>query len=253
MASGHDGDAASGSGGGAPAGADRAAWVLSQLQRRGRGESERWSIDRGASVMGLLGSLRHRVGSRTALAVGAGAVVLAAGVVALLPGRSGGEPMPPVTVPSAASSSTTVGPGVVVQAAGAVRAPGVYRLPVGSRVVDLLDRAGGPAPDLDLERTNLAALLIDGTRVWLPRLGESVPMVVGSTGGTSGSAPALVDLNHASIEQLDTLPGIGRTLATAIVSDRERRGRFRSIEDLNRVKGLTRSKIDAVRELVVIG
>ena len=165
-----------------------------------------------------------------------------------------GTVAPTVTVPPATTPTTTEGPGIVVQASGAVRSPGVYRLPMGSRVVDLLERSGGPAPDLDLDRVNLAALLSDGQRVWMPRTGEAAaPIVSGAGGGGTSSTPARIDVNHASVEQLDALPGIGPTLAAAVVADRERHGPFRSVDDLLRVKGLSRSKVDALRDLVVLG
>jgi len=157
---------------------------------------------------------------------------------------------PPVTIPAATTSTTAVG--LVVHAGGAVRSPGVYRLPPGSRVIDLLERAGGPALDLDLDRVNLAATLVDGQRQWFPRVGETMPPTAGGS-PSAPSSPTRIDLNHATVEQLDTLPGIGPTLATAIVTDRERRGPFGSVEDLSRVKGLSRSRIDAIRDLVGVG
>lgn len=159
------------------------------------------------------------------------------------------------TIPVAAAVSTTapIAPAVVVHAAGAVRSPGVYRMPVGSRVVDLLERAGGPTADFDLERANLASPLLDGARVWLPRVGEAPPAVAATAGGDAGGAAAPIDLNHATAEQLDALPGIGKTIAAAIVADRTKRGAFRSLDDLLRVKGMNRSKLDALRDLAVVG
>lgn len=157
-----------------------------------------------------------------------------------------------------ASTTTTTGPSVVVDVGGAVRTPGVYRLALGSRVVDALERAGGPAEDIDLSRLNLAALLVDGERVWLPRRGESLDgIVVGSStksdGGPGGSqATAPLDLNSATVEQLDDLPGIGPATAKAIVDKRKEAGRFRSVDDLLTVKGIGPSKLDAIRSSVVV-
>ena len=200
-----------------------------------------------------------RVGSggrvNPALAIGLAGVVLVAVVVAVvLVRREPTDTAPPVTVPPAAPVSTTVPltPTVVVQAVGAVRIPGVYRLPVGARVVDLLERAGGPTAEFDGDRVNLAALVTDGERVWVPRIGETPPLVAGGGAASSSGAPS-VDVNHATVEQLDSLPGIGRTLASAIIADRQRRGPFRTVDDLLRVKGMNRSKVDALRELVVLG
>lgn len=189
---------------------------------------------------------------RLVVAGGVGLCVVAVLVAALLVRSEvdGAAAEPPVTIPAATTSTTAAG--LVVHAGGAVRSPGVYRLPPGSRVVDLLERAGGPALDLDLDRVNLAATLVDGQRQWFPRVGEAMPPTAGGSTSAS-SAPSRIDLNHATVDQLDTLPGIGPTLASAIVADRERRGPFGSVEDLSRVKGLTRSRIDVIRDLVGVG
>lgn len=243
--------------------ADRAATALDEFRRGDHaagdgGWSSRELLGPAHRVLGRIGGRARRAPTRVVVAGAALSVVVAVIAAALLVRsstgtRSGPSSMAPaVTVPAAAPTPTVATSGLVVQASGAVRSPGVHRLPAGARVVDLLERAGGPALDLDLDRVNLAAPLVDGQRVWFPRIGQSTePLVTGATG--SSSAPPLVDVNHASAEQLDSLPGIGPTLAAAIVSDRERHGAFRSVDDLLRVKGLSRSKVDAVRELVVVG
>gem|GEM_PF-698552 len=199
--------------------------------------------------------VRSLVRERPSLVLVAGAVLVAVAVVAAAlivraPTASSSHP-PVVTIPAATTSTTR--PGLVVQASGAVRSPGVHRLPTGSRVVDLLERAGGPTLDLDLDRVNLAAALVDGQRVWFPRLGEPAPSATATTGAAGAGGPTVIDINQATVDQLDTLPGIGPVLAAAIVSDRERRGRFADVEALGRVKGLTRSRIDAIRDLVTAG
>lgn len=242
---------------------ERSANVLDDLRRGGDGG--RATMHRASYTTTLRSAIEtvaakcHVLPLRAIIAVGV-AVLVVTGIGAVVAVRSeigtsvAVEPV--VTVP-AAGPTTTTGPGaggagVVVHASGAVRSPGVYRLPVGSRIVDLLERAGGPAVDLDLDRVNLAAPLADGQRVWLPRVGEVAPALAGDGGG-GGAGPNLVDVNHASADQLDALPGIGPTLAAAIIADRTRQGPFRSVDDLLRVKGLSRSKVDALRELVVIG
>lgn len=172
-------------------------------------------------------------------------------------GGSGARTEAPVTsIPIATTQTTQRVAVVVVHASGGVRSPGVYRLPVGSRVVDLLDRAGGPSDDIDLERVNLAAALVDGQRIWLPRRGEPAPSVAeGSAqpGGSSSVASGPVDINHASVDQLESLPGVGPATAAAIVSQREKNGPFRSVDDLTQVRGIGVSKIEAIRDLVVCG
>src|SRR5262249_26085089 len=141
-----------------------------------------------------------------------------------------------------ASSSTTAPAEVVVDAAGAVVRPGVYRLPVGSRVADLVAAAGGFAPDADGDRVNLAAPLDDGEEVYVPRVGEAVPPPApGGSTSSGGSDPESVagpspdhplDLNTATVDDLDLLPGIGPTTAQAIVDYRTEHGSFRTVDDL---------------------
>jgi competence protein ComEA len=138
---------------------------------------------------------------------------------------------------------------VIVQAAGAVVRPGLYKLTTGARVDDLIRAAGGLAPEADPDRLNLAALLADGQKIYVPRVGEEVPVDSAGGGGTP-SAPQLVDLNTASIADLDTLPGIGPATAQAIIDYRAQHGRFRSVDELLNVKGIGQAKLDEVRPLV---
>jgi competence protein ComEA len=161
-------------------------------------------------------------------------------------GATGGTVPPPVT-------ASTEPPEIVVHAAGAVAAPGIHRLPAGSRVADLLAAAGGPASDADLDRVNLAAALTDGAQVRFPRVGEPLPPPVDDTaapGGDAASAP--VDLNTASASELEVLPGVGPTIAAAIVEHRERNGPFRSVDDLLDVPGIGPAKLDQLRGAVVV-
>lgn len=223
------------------------------------------------AVERLVGSARPR-----ALALGLAGVIGVALVAGLgwLALRPVGAPAvgddalfaaPATTVALAAGPSaaaTTTVPGIVVHAAGAVRQPGVYLVPAGSRVADLLDRAGGPTAETDLDRLNLAAPLADGQRLYVPRRGEQAPAVVGPDGGSggsggggaAGSVPAgPIDLNTATAEQLDTLPGIGPATAAAIVEHRARTGPFASVDALLDVRGIGPAKLDAIRELVSVG
>jgi len=160
---------------------------------------------------------------------------------------------PQSTVTSAATTTST-GPGVVVDVGGAVRQPGVYRLAIGSRVVDALESAGGPADDIDLDHINLAATVADGQRVWISRRGELPPIgastSAGSSGGSANAGP--LDLNSATLEQLDALTGVGPATAKAIIDRRTQLGRFRSVDDLLTVKGIGSSKLDSIRSSVVV-
>lgn len=140
---------------------------------------------------------------------------------------------------------------VTVHAAGAVNAPGVYRLPSGSRVSDLLSAAGGATPEADLDQLNLAAPLADGERIFVARRGEAVPTATAA--GTSGSAPATkIDLNTATADELDKLPGIGPATAEAIIRHRETHGRFRSVTELLEVRGIGEAKLAQLRPLVKV-
>jgi competence protein ComEA len=148
-----------------------------------------------------------------------------------------------------ATTLTTVPSVLVVHAAGAVQRPGVYRVQPGARVTDVLDAAGGPSPDADLNRLNLAAPVADGTQVYVPRVGEAIPA---SSVSSAATATGPLDLNTATLEQLDELPGVGPATAKAILAERERRGRFRSVEDLLDVRGIGPAKLDGLRDLVTV-
>jgi len=155
--------------------------------------------------------------------------------------------MAPVGASSAASTPTTAG-AVVVHAAGAVARPGVYELRAGARVQDLLAAAGGAAPGAQLDRLNLAARLVDGSQVYVPREGEAAPPVASGPGAPAGP----LDLNTATVEQLEELPGVGPATAQAIISAREELGGFRSVEDLLDVRGIGPAKFASLRDLVTV-
>lgn len=194
-------------------------------------------------------------GERRPAAVAALAVAAALALGAVLfTWRPGHAHRPPIEVSlprastSTGSSTSEVGTEpLVVDAAGAVANPGVYRLPAGSRVTDLLDAAGGATDDADVDQVNLAAPLVDGQRVYVPRQGEAVVPELGA-GGAGPAEP--VDLNTATVEQLDALPGVGPATAQAIVTYRASHGRIRSIDELLDVRGIGPAKLDAIRSLV---
>ena len=167
-------------------------------------------------------------------------------------------------VPSSAGGTpVTTSGSVIVSVAGAVARPGVVTLPVGARVVDAITAAGGARTDADPNALDLAAKLTDGVRVYVPKMGEHVsPLPVGdsSSGGDSGnasngsgSAPAgPVDLNSASESDLEALPGIGPSLAQAIIATRTRLGGFRSVDDLREVRGIGDRRFADLRPLVTV-
>ncbi len=166
--------------------------------------------------------------------------------------KAGGADVGAEATPGASSTTiASVGVEVVVHAAGAVVVPGVYHLPSGARVADLVEAAGGPSSVADVDRVNLAAPLTDGMRVYLPAVGEAVPSVTGDATGASPTQDAgPLDLNTATLEQLDTLPGVGPATAAAIVEERDRRGGFRSVDDLLDVRGIGEAKMAQLRSRV---
>lgn len=200
----------------------------------------------------------------------AAAVVALVAVVAAVSwivsgGRGGNGPPPEATLPRAraaeASAAEDVAPAdtadepVVVHVSGAVQRPGVVRLAAGARVADALDAVGGPTADADLDRLNLAARLADGQRVHVLRRGEvlveelQAPLGTGPPDGEQARAPP-VDLNTATVEQLDALPGVGPATAQAIVDFRTQHGRFRSVAQLLEVRGIGEAKLAALRPKV---
>jgi competence protein ComEA len=210
------------------------------------------------SLLDRLSRLRSLVDpARAAVAVGVVALVVVAGWWLVRPSPEPVETHLPAasTVPPAAPPSLAPVE-VVVQVAGAVAQPGVYRLADGARVVDLVEVAGGALADADLEALALAGRLTDGQRVQVPRQGEVLPpSVLGAAPAAdspgAGSVPtAPVDLNVATMAELDTLPGIGPATAQAILTYRERNGPFRTIDDLGEVRGIGPARLDALRDLV---
>jgi competence protein ComEA len=163
---------------------------------------------------------------------------------------------------SSPTSTTVAEPTTVtVHVAGAVAQPGVYALVAGSRVIDAVAAAGGPLGDADLDALNLATLVGDGQRVYVPRPGQEVPMVIGpsgagggpaASGGDSTPTPLIIDLNSATADQLDELPGVGPATAAAIVAHREQNGPFASVDALGEVRGIGPAKLEAVRPLVTV-
>jgi competence protein ComEA len=159
-------------------------------------------------------------------------------------------PLATRSVASAAAPATSRGAEVVVHVAGAVVSPGVYRLSDGARTIDAITAAGGGRGDADLARVNLAARLSDGLRVYVPAVGETVTPVVGGSSDPVEQGP--INLNVATVDQLDGLPGIGPATAAAIIAYRRDHGPFSSIEQLLEVHGIGPSKLEQIRALVVV-
>ncbi|MER5804957.1 ComEA family DNA-binding protein [Streptomyces mirabilis] len=161
------------------------------------------------------------------------------------PGGAAGAP------PSPAGSTGTA---IVVDVSGKVRSPGLRRLPAGSRVEDALRAAGGVRPGANTEGLNRARLLVDGEQVLVgvtgPVMGggSSATGIGGSVSGAAPSAP--VSLNTATVDQLDTLPGVGPVLAQHIIDYRTRHGGFRSVDELREVNGIGDRRFSDLQKLV---
>ena len=158
--------------------------------------------------------------------------------------------------PAATESSQGSSGRIVVHVEGAVVFPGVHDLAEGSRVHDAIDAANGLTVDADRSRLNLAAPLADGQRVWVPVIGEPEPSVVGPTnpdgGNSSGLSGARVNLNTADLAALETLPGIGPSIAAAIIRHRQEHGAFSRVEGLLEVPGIGEAKLEQLVPLVSV-
>jgi competence protein ComEA len=163
---------------------------------------------------------------------------------------------------------TSGSPPLVVHVAGAVRAPGVYAMQPDARAADVVFAAGGLTDDADQDRVNLATPMVDGARLFIPRRGADVPVldvgptpvapvvpatpISGSDGGSSPVTPTLINLNTATIEQLDSLPGIGPATASAITEHRTKIGRFTALSQLLDVPGIGDAKLAVISKRLTI-
>ena len=170
-------------------------------------------------------------------------------VVIVIGSRSHGSPpasahdQPDASIPATPPAAIQV---VVVDVTGAVRRPGVYRFPSGARVLDAVRkaRAGGSA---DLSGLNLAERLADGEQVVVPRKGEAATAPTAAGGGSP-----IVHLNSATLEQLETLDGVGPALAQRIIDFRSQHGGFRSLDELDQVSGFGPARMAALNGHVAL-
>jgi competence protein ComEA len=197
------------------------------------------------------------------LVIGLAAVVLLAAGIGIAV-ASGGPVAEPVTgLPAAADASaatvvtarpsTASTPRIVVSVRGKVRRPGLITLAQGARVADAIKACGGLRHGADPGALNLARKLTDGEQIYV-----AIPVPVGAgepaaAPGTDAPAQAKVDINTASADQLDTLPGIGEVTAKRIVQWRQQHGRFAGVDQLQQVPGIGDAKLGSLRDLVVAG
>lgn len=178
------------------------------------------------------------------------------------------ELSPPRTgsLQSLPSGPSLSGP-VVIHVAGSVKHPGVYKLPADSRVDDAIQAAGGLLPGTDPDQLNLAAKLVDGTQVFVPKKGDpqtvdpsyaggptastsysSQPAPVGARSGGGKHPTGVISLSSATAEQLQTIPGIGPATASRILDYRKQHGRFKSVDELTAVGGIGAKKLEQMRQ-----
>jgi competence protein ComEA len=162
------------------------------------------------------------------------------------------QPAPRPAPPGSVSVGRAGGGRVTVHVAGAVRRPGVYRLAAGARVDDALRRAGGARARADLDAVNLAAKLEDGRQILVPRRAPPVGATAAAPGAAAaGTAPAApINLNTATLEQLDTLDGVGPGIAQRILDYREQHGGFRDVQELGEVPGIGAKRLATLTPLV---
>lgn len=196
------------------------------------------------------------IGDRIAIAALAAALAaVALGAWLLIAGGLPAEPtVDPLLDPFASASSAVApiaGGLVVVDVEGAVVRPGIIELAAGSRVADAIQAVGGYGPNADLvaaaAQVNLAAVLQDGEQIVVPAVGSAAP-----SGGSGGTADGRVDLNSASPEALDALPGIGPVTVDKILAARAEQP-FTSLDELVTRKVMTNAQLTKIRDLVTLG
>jgi competence protein ComEA len=191
--------------------------------------------------------VRAALGGVVVLALlGVGAAVVGA---VMTPGGQTVEVAPVEGVSDEPTNSIAVDV-VVLHVIGAVTEPGIVELTLGSRVVDAIATAGGPAPDADLSGVNLARIVADGEQLRIPRVGEVAAAAPGTSSGVS--TDGLVNINTADATALETLPGVGPAIAARIIAWRDENGPFRSVDELSAVSGIGEKTLDGMRDQATV-
>lgn len=185
------------------------------------------------------------------IAFGVACGMLAAGLILLVAQQPRGQAISLLPPPTPAP--------LMVHVAGAVVSPGVYRLPPDSRAQQAIDAAGGPTADADLQAINLAAPVSDGGYLWVPsQIVATAAITVAVRAATPTAALVrsdslqLVNINTASQEELESLPGIGPALARQIIAYRTVNGPFKSIEDILDVPGIGPKTFEKIKDLITV-
>ena len=171
--------------------------------------------------------------------------------------RGSGDASPDDADESSAKSSSAAE--VYVDVGGAVVRPGVYRLKEGARVSQAIDAAGGLTAEADVTGLNRASKVADGQKIYVPKVGEQ--QTVAADGGADGGAvlasgandvAGLVNINTASAAELQTLSGIGPSMAQSIIDERSKNGPFASVDDLMRVSGIGEKKLAKIKDCICV-
>ena len=216
-----------------------------------RPRGPRWRVAAGAVVVLLLVLAAVAV-AVTAFSAGGGATEV---VGAADPSPASGDPSGVATGAAGSAAAPASGP-VFVHVLGQVVAPGLYEVPAGSRLVDVVAAAGGFTPEADQGGVNLARTVTDGEQVRVPAVGETPPEAgAAGTAGAAGAAGSttsdpLVHLGTATAAELEALPGVGPATSAAILTWRDEHGGFRSVDDLLEVPGIGEKTLEKLRPLV---
>ncbi|MEV6825444.1 ComEA family DNA-binding protein [Amycolatopsis sp. NPDC051102] len=223
---------------------DRLSWLADQLSPDASTVGPGGRLIRRWLPGGPTGAGRRRWALAGVLAA---VVVIVLGSVALAGGSPAPEPPPALPSAKPAAEARAAPPtGLVVSVVGRVRSPGLVTVPQGARVADVLRAAGGAQPGADLGSLNLARKVADGEQ-----LAVGVPAPAAAPADPAGAGK--VDLNTATPDQLDTLPGVGEVMAKRIVQWRTDHGGFAKVEQLRDVDGIGESKFARLREQVTVG
>ena len=141
---------------------------------------------------------------------------------------------------------------ITVDVKGAVKSPGIYDLPVGSRINDAVQKAGGLTEQADSKSLNLAQKVSDETLVYVPTKGEEASQQSGSGATSSTSKEKKVNLNKASLEELKQVKGLGGKRAQDIIDHRETNGKFKSVDELKKVSGIGAKTIEKLKDYVTV-
>ncbi|QFY82680.1 ComEA family DNA-binding protein [Bacillus subtilis] len=144
---------------------------------------------------------------------------------------------------------------IVIDIKGAVQHPGVYEMRTGDRVSQAIEKAGGTSEQADEAQVNLAEILQDGTVVYIPKKGEETAVQQGGGGGSvqsDGGKGALVNINTATLEELQGISGVGPSKAEAIIAYREENGRFQTIEDITKVSGIGEKSFEKIKSSITV-